>query len=124
MTPGSAASPSGAGKAAATRQNAAPRQTSPIRLAPRRAIGLRPSTVGLGWSHSEKAPETRVELVVVAGELVTGSDVDQRIALIEDAEIGVRLEAVVHEAPIIAVDDHHARHLEMRVGVAGDEVLH
>src|SRR5581483_5380228 len=105
MAPGSAASASGAGKAAARRQNAAP---SPLRLAPRRAIGPRPPSACLDGRDREEAGEARIELMVVAGQFLADSDVDQRVTLVEDAEIRVRLEAVIHEAPVVAVEDHHA----------------
>src|ERR1700687_373521 len=46
-------------------------------------------------------PEGRVELVIVAGDLVARGNVRQRIAPVEDAEISVRPFAVVHELAVV-----------------------
>src|SRR5262249_53725776 len=62
--------------------------------------------------------------MIVAGELLPLRNVDQRIALVEDAEVGVGREAVIHEAPGVAVEDDHAGHFQMGVGIAPDIVLH
>ena len=62
--------------------------------------------------------------MIVAGELVALVNVDHGIALIENAEIGVGRETVIHEAPVIAVEDDHAGHFQMWVGIARDKVLH
>src|SRR4030065_611011 len=79
--------------------------------------GLRHGSLCVG----EVAREGRIELVIIAGDLVTLRDIDERIALIEDAEIRIRGEDVVHEAPVIAVDDHDPWHFQMRIGGAGEE---
>src|SRR6516225_1202007 len=72
----------------------------------------------------EETSEARIELMIVAGELLPLRNVDQRIALVEDAEVGVGREAVIHEAPVVAVEDDHAGHFQMGVGIARDIVLH
>src|SRR3990170_5327135 len=92
-------------------------------------IGLPATGVKPGLRHGslyvgEVTREGRIEFVIIAGDLVTLGDIDERIALIEDAEIRIRGEGVVHEAPVIAVDNHDSWHFQMRIGVAGDEVLH
>ena len=71
--------------------------------------------------------ETReggIELEIVAGDLLAHGDVDNGEAGIEHVEIGVRLQAVVHELAVVAVDDAYARKLQMRIAIAVDEILH
>src|SRR5262249_9904883 len=74
--------------------------------------------------HVEEPSEARIELMIVAGELLPLRDVDQRIALIKDAEVGIGRQAVIHEASVVAVEDDHLGHFQMGIGVARDIVLH
>src|SRR5512146_2991171 len=71
-----------------------------------------------------EAPELRVELEIIAGDLLAGGDVDDGIAFVEHAEIGVRSLAMVHELAVVTVDNAHAVDLEMGIAVARDIVLH
>src|SRR3990170_4622103 len=88
------------------------------------AIGVKPAICCRSLDVGEEAHEGRIELVIIAGDLVALRDIDERIALVEDAEVRVRGEGVVHEATVVAVDDHHPGHFQMRIAVAGDEALH
>src|SRR6185437_16900410 len=88
------------------------------------AAGMKPCGVDSGHLHRrEIADEGRIELMIVAGELVALGNIDQGVAFVEDAEVRVWREAVIHEAPVVAVDNHESRNFQMRVAVARDEVL-
>src|SRR5262245_10861968 len=87
-----------------------------------KAVGVKPA---LGHDHlhgGEEPRESRIEFVIVAGELLALGNIEQSKALIENAEVGVRRETVIHETPIVAVENHHALPLQMRIGVAGHEL--
>ena len=64
------------------------------RVARLAAVGMKPRRIRRGGLHGrEEADEGRIELMIVAGELVALGDIDQRIAPVEDAEVRVRREA-------------------------------
>src|SRR6478672_6150400 len=71
-----------------------------------------------------KALKVRIELEIVTGDLLTGGDVDERIAAIKNVKIGVRLPVMVHELAVVAVDDTHAGNFQMRIAVTREVVLH
>ena len=62
--------------------------------------------------------------MIVAGDFVPLRDISERIALVKDAEVGVRRKRVVHELAVVAFQAHDSRHFETHPGVATDEVLH
>src|SRR5262245_14127411 len=71
-----------------------------------------------------EAAEVGIELEIIAGDLLARGDVDDGVTFVENAEIGVRPVAVVHELAVVAVDDAHTADFQMRVAVASDIVLH
>ena len=72
----------------------------------------------------EPSLEGRIELMIVAGDFLTGGNIADGEALLEMREIGVRRLTVIHEAAIIGFQDPEARFSHVRIRIACDEVLH
>jgi len=77
------------------------------------------------FRHGRKPSLKRViELIIVAGDFLTGGDIAYGEALLEMREIGVWRLTVIHEAAIIRLQHPNARLSHMRIRITRDEVLH
>src|SRR6478672_5161629 len=65
-----------------------------------------------------EAAELGIELEIIAGDLLARGNIDDGVALVENAEICVRTHVVIHELDVVEVDDANAVDLQMRVAVA------
>lgn len=72
----------------------------------------------------EPSLEGRIELMIVAGDFLTGGNIADGEALLDMREIGVWRLAVIHEAAIIGFQHPDARFSHVWIRVACDEVLH
>jgi hypothetical protein len=78
-----------------------------------------------GLRHGrEPAVEARVEFVIVAGDLLAGSNVTDCETFFEVCKIRIRAFAVVHETAIVGLKDPDAGLAHMRIGIARNEILH